>query len=542
MRAALVGPVQQESLPLQYLAGSVRQAGHEAVVVGYNGRCDLDTTLTQVLDMEPDLVGVSIAFQNSIEDYIVFVGALRERGYDGHVTCGGHVPTFCWAELLADLPGLDTVVRHDGEQTLVEMLDRLGAGQPVQDIAGLVWRDRGGGLARGPLRAAVGDLDSIPWPARSGETYAVGGITTDFVIAARGCVSDCTYCSIAAYTTEQQKRYRLRRPEAVADEIASLYHDRHARVLFFQDDLFVLPGEAATIQRVGRFTRALRARGVTDLAIWAKGAPQSITPAVCQALREMGVIHLFLGVESGSAPRLAYLGRKHQPEHNRLALAHCRAAGMVPSFNFMLFDPDTRFEDLPATLELADENVDMPWNVCRTEIYSGTALKDRLERERRLTGTYRSYGYRILDDRAEVLFRILRVSLREHAIEMESLLNRLIGLSFARQLHDYFFPGEATAVLSRQVIELCRQARRGTLETIREAMAFVDSEDFYDERRVREFAVAQALAVGERDQPLSRRTDELWQHLSLRGATLMQRRGVPMDARIHGGWGTIAGF
>jgi hypothetical protein len=81
----------------------------------------------------------------------------------------------------------------------------------------------------------------------------------------------------------------------------------------------------------------------------------------------------------------------------------------------------------------------LPWNVCRTEVYSGTALRDRLEAEGRLEGDYRSYGYRMRDSRAEVLFRIVRVSLHERALAIESLLNRLISLSFARQLDERYF-------------------------------------------------------------------------------------------------------
>ena len=83
----------------------------------------------------------------------------------------------------------------------------------------------------------------LPWPARSSEQYVVGGVVVDFLITARGCVGECNYCSIAAYTSEQKKSYRLRAPESVAEEIAYAYHERQARVFFVQDDLFVLPSE-----------------------------------------------------------------------------------------------------------------------------------------------------------------------------------------------------------------------------------------------------------------------------------------------------------
>jgi radical SAM superfamily enzyme YgiQ (UPF0313 family) len=539
-RAVFVGPIQQENLALQYLASAVRRAGHEAHVIAYSYRSDLDRALVETLAVRPDLVGVGIAFQNNIEDYLAFLRTLRERGFAGHLTAGGHVPTFCYRELLADVPGLDSVVRHDGEDTVVEMLDALGRGEKPRDIAGLVWRE-GDDIATGPLRPPVADLDQLAPPARSVEPYVVGGITVDFLITARGCIGECNYCSIAAYTSEQRRRYRLRDPEAVADEIAPLYHQRGARVMFVQDDLFVLPSEAKTVERTQRLVHALEQRGVRDVVFWVKGRPETINHAVCRALRDMGVIHLFLGVESASSERLGYLGRTHQPADNRSAIQACRDLDIVPSFNFMLFDPDCSLGDIDETLELADQHLDLPWNVCRTEIYSGTALRDRLEAEGRLEGDYRSYGYRMRDDRAEVLFRILRVSMHERALAMESLLNRLISLSFARQLHERYFPGAATDELSRRATEIGIEARRDTVRAIREALDFVRSERVDDEVRVRKFAVAQALAVNGADRERRRRTEELWQHLHLRGRMLMRMGGVVPADQVRNGWGVAAG-
>lgn len=539
-RAVLVGPIQQENLALQYLASAARRAGHFAEVVAYSYRSDLESALRKTLEAAPDLVGLGIAFQNNIDDYVIFLNALREHGFRGHLTAGGHVPTFCYEELLSDLPDLDSVVRHDGEETLVDMLDSLGRGEPPRGIAGLVHRNDGR-IVMGPVRKAAPNLDALAWPSRSPVPYIVGGIVVDFLITARGCVGECNYCSIAAYTTEQRKRYRLREPEAVADEIAAQYHERGARVMFVQDDLFVLPSEARSVERANRFAEALRARGVDDVVFWVKGRPETITPATCRALAEMGVIHMFLGVESASPERLDYLGRTHEPEDNVNAIANCRAAGIVPSFNFMLFDPDCTLRDVSETLRLAEQHLDLPWNVCRTEVYSGTALRNRLEAEGRLEGDYRSYGYRMQDERAEVLFRIIRVSLHERALAIESLLNRLISLSFARQLHLHFFPGPASEALSRRILELSVEVRRDTIGVLRDALAFVESEDVRDHRLVRRFAVSQALSVNARDHEHRRSTEELWQHLNLRGRTFMERRGIASTPNARAGFGVAAG-
>jgi radical SAM superfamily enzyme YgiQ (UPF0313 family) len=540
MHAVLIGPVQQENLALQYLAASARKAGHSAEVVAYGYRFELDSALRAALERRPDLVGLSIAFQNNVDDYILLMKSLRERGFAGHLTCGGHVPTFCYAELLRDVPELDTVVRHDGEETFVEMLDALGAGRPVRDITGLVWRD-GEKVATGPTRHATGDIDALPWPGRSPRGYSVGGIPVEFVITARGCIGECNYCSIAAYTTEQQKRYRLRSAEAAAAEMAALYHERSARVIFVQDDLFVLPSEKKTIERTQRIRAELDARGARDVVFWVKGRPETITPKVAEALREMGSIHLFLGVESASVERLGYLGRTHEPSHNERAIAACRAANIVPSFNFMLFDPESSLDDVEASLALAERHLDLPWNVCRTEIYSGTSLRARLEAEGRLEGDYRSYGYRMKDLRAEMLFRILRISLHDRALAIESLLNRLISLSFARQLHEQYFPGEQSEKLSQRILAISVEARRDTVLAIREAAAFVRDADVHDNSNVRTFAVRQGLRIAAADAERRRVTEELWQHLTLRGASLMARRGVFTPGDAYTSFGVAAG-
>lgn len=539
-RVALVGPIQQENMALQYLAAACRRAGHHADVISYSQRSELDSALKEVLARRPDVVGVGIAFQNAIDDYLALMRALRPNGFTGHMTCGGHVPTFCHGDLLRDVPDLDSAVRHEGEETLVELLDRLSEGAPIKDIAGLVWRD-GETVREGPLRPPVMDLESLPPAARSQEPYLVAGCVVDFVITARGCVGECNYCSIAAFTSEMGVSFRLRKPDPVAEEIAAAYHERGARVVFVQDDLFVLPREKKTIERAEAIRGGLDRRGVGDVVFWIKGRPETITPAVARALRKMGAIHMFLGVESASAERLEYLGRTHEPQHNRSAIAACKEAGILPSFNFMLFDPDSSVDDLEATLELADANLDVPWNVCRTEVYSGTALRQRLEQEGRLEGDYRSYGYRMRDPRAEAMFRILRVSLHERAFAIDSLMNRLISLSFARQLHEHFFPGKVTDEMSVRATRVGIEARRDTVRVLRDTLAHVRAVDVNNRAKIQGFAISQALEIQRRDLMFKHETEALWQMYHARGLRLWAERGVVPRTRVRAGYGVAVG-
>jgi anaerobic magnesium-protoporphyrin IX monomethyl ester cyclase len=526
MRAVLLGPNQQENLALQYLAAAARQAGHEARLVAFNSRTDIANATKAVIELGPDIVGIAMQFQHSIGDGLQLARTLREAGFAGHLTCGGHVATFCYAELLRD-GAFDSVVRHEGERTFAELLDVLADGRSPAGLAGLVWREADG-MSIGPPRPLANDLDSLPWPERQPNAYLVAGIPIAFLLTSRGCTEACSYCSISAFSRDAAgPAFRLRAPEAVAQEVEHLYQGG-ARAFFVQDDLFVLGNEAATLARVAALSQAFRSRGIDNAVFWVKGRPDTLTAPVVRGLAAMGAVHLFLGVESAVAERLAYLGRSHRPEDNQRAIALCHEHGIVPSFNLMLFDPDCSLEHVAQTVQFAREHVALPWNICRTEIYSGTKLYHRLNAEGRLEGDYRSYGYRMRDERAELMFRLLRVALHERAFAFDSLLNRLISLSFGRQLHEHFFPGPSTDRLSREVLDLVCTVHADTLEILDEARALAAGKMMKPED-ARQWAVDMALAASRRDLPWYAQVGRLWEHLHLRGRSLLGRIGARPD-------------
>jgi hypothetical protein len=424
------------------------------------------------------------------------------------------------------------VVRHEGELTFLALLEALAEGRPARELSGLVWRDQGA-IAEGARRAQVRDLDALPFPKRGEQPYCVAGVPMGFVIGARGCIGECEYCSIAAFEGDSGgARYRLRKPEHIAAEIDALRAQQGTRIVFFHDDLFILPSERKAVERMDRLGAALAQRGLSDLMFWVKGRPENITPAVLEAARRMGVDHLFMGVESASLERLRYLGRIHSPDDNRRAIALCLEHGVLPSFNFMLFDPDCSLEQVAESLAFARDNVGLPWNVCRTEIYSGTALRSRLLDEGRLSGDYTSYGYVMRDARAELMFRVLRVCLHERAFAFDSLLNRLISLSFARQVHERFFPGALTVALSSQVRALIDVVQRDTLDVLDEVRDFAATPAGHSDKDVRRYAAQTGLRVNTRALAWNVEAQRLWDLMNARGLSLLGLAGRTVQGAL----------
>src|SRR5579859_1547386 len=137
---ALVGPEFEENLSLRYLSSSLRAGGFRAEILPFNRERDLPRIVAEIMEEPPLIVGLSLAFQWRAKDFLALALALREAGYRGHVTAGGHFATFASREILRDFPELDSICRQESENTLVELARRLRQNAAWDDLAGMAYR------------------------------------------------------------------------------------------------------------------------------------------------------------------------------------------------------------------------------------------------------------------------------------------------------------------------------------------------------------------------------------------------------------------
>jgi len=136
---ALVGPEIEENLSLRYIASSLAKAGVKSELVPFNFEGDFASAMATILEApEPPIaVGISLAFQWRARDFLALAVALREGGYRGHITMGGHFGTFAAKEILADFPEIDSIVRQEAEDTMVALVSALENKAPLTAIPGL---------------------------------------------------------------------------------------------------------------------------------------------------------------------------------------------------------------------------------------------------------------------------------------------------------------------------------------------------------------------------------------------------------------------
>lgn len=474
---ALVGPEIEENLSLRHLASALARAGFDSEILPFNRKEDLPAVLEAILARpEPPLaVALSLAFQWRALDFLALALGLRDRGYRGHLTAGGHFGTFAASDLLRDFPQLDSLCRHEAEELIVELASALRDRAPIAGIRGLATRDSAGAVVLAPLRSPP-DLAALPWPDRRGEPASCLGHGIAAMVSSRGCYARCAFCCIAAWheQTLPGKRFRLRPVDDVAREMAWLQAEKGRDVFIFHDDNFFLPRPQDSLERIHALAGELDRLGMRRFATVVKARPNDVTEEVFRAMRDrLGCIRVFLGVESDSDQGLLTLGRKVASEQNHAALKVLTDLGLYVCFNLLVFDPDTTLESLEANLAFMEDFGDNPFNFGRVELYAGTPLLERMQRERRCTGDWLGWDYRLANPEIQRTFELALEAFFERNFSARSLANQLMGTRFDAEAARHFHPERYRPEWVGTAKDLNRRLSRDSVAGLREIVGFV---------------------------------------------------------------------
>src|ERR1700735_4913917 len=133
----LIGFQEQENLGLGYLAAALRREGRAVTIVDFQE--DHKTILDIIRREQPIVVGFSLIFQFYVHRFGELIRYLRAHGVDCHFTIGGHFPSLSYRHTLELIPELDSVVRFEGEATLVELVDTIGGGGDWRHLLGIAF-------------------------------------------------------------------------------------------------------------------------------------------------------------------------------------------------------------------------------------------------------------------------------------------------------------------------------------------------------------------------------------------------------------------
>ena len=314
-----------------YLSSSLKKAGHQVSLIHLLYPIPREEFRARVLGEKPELIGFSF-FTHQFPDVQVLISWLKDLNVP--VICGGAHPTIDPESVLA-LEGVDMVCIGEGEETIVELCDKLEKGNDITKVLSL-WVKKKGEIIRNPVRPLVEDLDSLPFPDRSVFDYtAILKRTGKLdVIATRGCPFECSYCCNHQYKRlypNAQKYVRFRRIGEVIKEIKEA-NDEYPYCKFVEllDDTSCL-----NKQWMLEFCREYKKLGIAPFRVNTRA--DLLDEELIKAMKDAGCERLMMGIESGNEGiREKVLNRRMSNEKIISTFRLCRKYGIeTVSYNIV---------------------------------------------------------------------------------------------------------------------------------------------------------------------------------------------------------------
>jgi radical SAM superfamily enzyme YgiQ (UPF0313 family) len=319
-------------LGLAYLGAAAEKADHQVTVIDCQAeKLTYETFRDRIAKTPSDVIGVTattLLYKSAMQ----LIAIAKQMQPQAVTVLGGSHGTFWDENALQENPSLDIVVRREGEQTFIELTDKLQSQSSLNSVLGITFRNEDK-IVRNQDRPFIENLDALPFPAHHLmplENLKHNGKIIFPLVSSRGCVFWCDFCSTVRMFG---RGYRMRSPKNVVDEM-QLVHDKYGvdQVTFY-DDAF-----SVDRSRVVKICEELHARKLQIK--WDCGTRvDMVDRELMKTMRDAGCFAVWLGVESGSEAILGAMNKRIKLDQTRLAYKTAHQLGLMTIANVVLGFP-----------------------------------------------------------------------------------------------------------------------------------------------------------------------------------------------------------
>lgn len=356
------------------LSAVLKREGYECVMFDQaNPETPNEFIIEEIRRQRPALVGMSFLSTTSYPYAKILARQIRATDSAVKLAFGGVFATLNAPLVKRQCPEVDFVCRGDGEQLILDLIERL---DDPSEVEGLTWA-KDGLVINNPKRKMERALDQWPFPDRESlpldflesmpldvpAVLSMERFTT--MQTSRGCPWPCVFCDIPIFN---EGKWRSRSPQSVVEEFKLLQEQGYGAVYFVDDHFLLQP------KRIEAICTGISEAGVT-INWGCEGRVDSVAQHLFPAMAKAHCRTLMFGIESGSQKVLDRLKKEQTLAEIETAVTNAKGAGIpiVHGF-FVVGSPDETVADIDATFRFASKLRLDTFGFNRLCVYRGTPL------------------------------------------------------------------------------------------------------------------------------------------------------------------------
>lgn len=402
-----------ESLGIAYIASFARRRFLKIHIIdSILQKKNNEQIAKEIVEINPIIVGFSV-FQIGYSNTLKIINHLRELGYSGHLTLGGHFPTFAYNEILSSQPQIDSIILHEGEIPFCNLIDTLKSGKDWTTIRSIAYRNSTS-IKCNPIEPFIPDLDSIPNPSRDLLQLALKTNDSITVSASRGCFYSCSYCTIPSfYNGKLGKKWRGRSPIEIVNEIEFLIVKYKCKNITFTDENFFGIGQSGK-KRVFEIASEIIKRDI-KIEFSFDCRVDSIEKEIFKHLKKAGLRSVYLGIENSVDSVLKRWNKTTTNAQNISAIKLLKSLKINIIPGFILWDSDSTIEELQENIIFLKKykSFDYPSLLRKIELRYGNQMTEKYMKEVPIRENPIEFNFTFKHKEIEDIYNLYSSSMRD---------------------------------------------------------------------------------------------------------------------------------
>lgn len=346
MKILFLSPPEEDkmfpSLGIAYLVSVLNKAGYDAYLNDGAG-ISQKQMMDKARKINPDVVGITMNTTNRFE--ALDLAREIKNTLKIPIILGGPHPSLLPEQLLKNYKYIDLIIRNEGENTIVPVIQAIEGKKKLKDIKGISYREGDKIIHNSPVEE-IKNLDTLPFPEwkffdlskyskqteypEEFRNYPVGSI-----ISSRGCPFLCTFCSSSELWGH---KIRFRSAENVIKEIKMLYN-LGIRFFVYNDDNFTSDRERAI-----KICKLMIKEGLHNKMGWQCRAEVNLmNDELLTWMKKANCTMIEFGIEDCSSEGLKWFKKGHIQEQVKKAFELCKKHGIkIKSYFIIGGDHETK--------------------------------------------------------------------------------------------------------------------------------------------------------------------------------------------------------